>query len=965
MNTFFQNFIGLLLLLFVFEFQAQNFQLSNYSLKEGVPQSQINVIIQDEIGFLWFGTEGGGICRFDGNTFEVWDRSNGLQSNYINDLKWIDGKLYVASDKGLSIKEYNKFINFETDEVYKIGPFKNNIFLATEDGVQVFDGKNIETYSLNEVVNDIEFIDDLLWIATNNGLYKIELDKINRKQFEPILKGAFSSIHLSDQKVYGIKQSGGFIVYDYKTELLKSFYNEDKVLSLAIFNDGLWISVVNKGLLQLSNKTFEVLKRYNQISGIPEIGVTGMFQDKQQNKWVATKGEGVYKLKEHRFRNLFKNNLISSTLATSNAIWFGNDTGLTRINSKGFEKISIGEKVNSIAKFNNSILAGSSNGLAVLDSLRIIDTLSTKDGFVSSNFQKVLSREDKIWVILKEEGISSFSYDTATKTVFNHIHFGKSDGLYDLNIKDFELDAKNALWYVTEKGFFGYIDNNKIQHLGNQLPATIKIEGIEIHDNNIFVGTDADGVWMSPISNNPKFVNITKGTVANSKRIQQLLFDSENNLWVGTTRGVSKIEFKENYTSNKVRHFGFNEGFESLETTTGTSFMDKFNNLYFGTKRGLMVYQTTSLNQSNTKLPIGFTTVEVVYNPIDTINLKHWTNNAKVLNLKPEENHISFHYASVDINNPDAILYRWKLNTDTWSNWSKNNTISFPNLNAGDYVFMVESKSINSKNSNPIAFNFSIALKLVDKTWFRLSVFGFLLLTIIFISWNSIRKIRRKAVERNDKLMLKNHMLALEHKALQLQMNPHFIFNVLNSIKAMSLSDTDKMHIVINNFSLLLRGTLSNSRKDHISLEEEISTLNNYILVEQLIRPVPFEFSVNTVVSEDLEEIMIPSMLVQPFVENAIKHGFGSSVKDAKLEVNFKEQGELLMVEIKDNGIGYFQSQKRVQNVSHESVAVELSKERITTLAGENTLKIIELKNDQSMVIGSSIQFSIPLITDY
>ncbi len=210
--------------------------------------------------------------------------------------------------------------------------------------------------------------------------------------------------------------------------------------------------------------------------------------------------------------------------------------------------------------------------------------------------------------------------------------------------------------------------------------------------------------------------------------------------------------------------------------------------------------------------------------------------------------------------------------------------------------------------------------------------------------------------------MLENHLLSLEHKALQLQMNPHFIFNVLNGIKAMSKTDIEKMNTTINKFALLLRGTLMNSRKETISLKEEIVTLTNYVEVEQLMRKKSFNFKINFDSTIDIEEVLIPMMLVQPFVENAIKHGFLNNDKKGKLEVNFSIINENLHCEIKDNGLGFYHS-KTTKN--HQSVALEVTKERIENIAGENTLKIEELKDINSVVLGTLVQFSIPLLTDY
>ncbi|MEM7617483.1 MAG: histidine kinase, partial [Pseudomonadota bacterium] len=165
--------------------------------------------------------------------------------------------------------------------------------------------------------------------------------------------------------------------------------------------------------------------------------------------------------------------------------------------------------------------------------------------------------------------------------------------------------------------------------------------------------------------------------------------------------------------------------------------------------------------------------------------------------------------------------------------------------------------------------------------------------------------------EEHDRLQLEIHLLSLEKKALRLLMNPNFIFNVLNGIKAMAPTKPDKMNDTVNNFAALLRETLENSRKETISLDQEIKTLEHYIEVEQLMAEQPFSYEINTTTDIDIEEILIPPMLIQPFVENAIRHGIIKGPRVGKLSIDFKTTETELQIMITDNGIGIFHSQNQ------------------------------------------------------
>ncbi|PQB06556.1 hypothetical protein BST83_04800 [Polaribacter filamentus] len=196
-------------------------------------------------------------------------------------------------------------------------------------------------------------------------------------------------------------------------------------------------------------------------------------------------------------------------------------------------------------------------------------------------------------------------------------------------------------------------------------------------------------------------------------------------------------------------------------------------------------------------------------------------------------------------------------------------------------------------------------------------------------------------------------------------MNPHFIFNVLNGIKALGNSGkTEELNTTISQFSILLRSILSNSRKDEISLKEEIESLKNYIELEQKMSSKTFEYHIITNLNNiDIEEILIPTMLMQPFIENAIKHGIQANQK-GKITISFDVKHHFLNCSIVDSGIGIHQSKKEKINSNHDSLALKVSKERIQHLSMKNSFSIDEIVAD-SIIKGTKVWFKIPLKTDY
>ena len=693
---------------------------------------------------------------------------------------------------------------------------------------------------------------------------------------------------------------------------------------------------------------------------IIKLTVNKIIKDRQSTIWIAT-SNGLFKITENNFEYLLKGNKIKSLHNFENGLLIGVDKELYKVDETGIRQLLIDNKIHAInSSKTNKVFVGSNSNIFVLDSLKVVDTLNIK-----GEINKILIKDETVWAATTTNGIFSFSYDIATGSVFNQMHFEESEGVYDLAISDIEFDRIGRLWYASDKGFVGYIDNNIVKHLGKVLPIDAKIGTLIFHDTKLFLGTQGNGVWWSEVNKELKFSKLKGVEKLSSENINQLFFDSNDNLWIGTHKGLDKVLLDKYTQITSIKHFGRTNGFLGIETTKNTILEDDTRNLWFGTVNGLMKYEPSENKKDFVRPTIFFENIEVLYNELDTIDLSAWTNYDKTLNLKPSENHLSFSFKTIDLNNPTEIEYRWRLNAENWSPWSKDKSVNYSSLNAGNYVFEAQSRIINSQESKPIKFQFDIGVPFYEKLWVQLVALGLLL----FIGWlilrNYLKEIKVKNQRAQEKLKLENNLLSLEQKALQLQMNPHFIFNVLNGIKALGANDTDKMNTTINKFATLLRLTLSNSRQENITLDEEIKTLKNYIEVEQLMNEKEFKYSIDVASDIDVEEVLIPPMLIQPFVENAIAHGIKTIDGVGELKIAFTVLSEFLHCAVQDNGIGIEESISKKTNASHQSMALEVTKERIESLSGKDAFKIEQLEGTEDKILGTKVSFKIPLLTDY
>ncbi|MGS2725754.1 ligand-binding sensor domain-containing protein [Psychroserpens sp. BH13MA-6] len=996
-------FFGILCLAF-----TQNKQLRAYTLEDGLPQSQVYAIVQDEKGYLWVGTQGGGLARFDGTEFKVFNETHGLASNYISSLVINNNTLYIGSQLGVSVKlKNNRFEHIDLPEVNKLCVVQGNLYALTVNGIflvnKAFSAEKIKLNSeLDDIsIKDFMFYDQQYWIASQDGLWRFKSLKDKANTLEKLERNDFTALLGVNQKIFASTFDDGTIIFDSSSFDDQLLLREPlRINSTTLLNsDELWLATDSQGISVLNTESYNDMFFLNSANGLSVPNVRQIFQDRQSNIWIGTSGGGLYKYFQNNFKHFdtetgLNGNRVYAVHHDNNAIWISNsESGLMRIDNFGVHDIDIPQtfsevKIKTITSDQKGNLWAGSDGRGLLfhgsyikDSL-VVDTLknrksklpkevfvskvlNTENGFPYDWIRKIHVDKDAIYAATYSSGIVKFNYNPKTDSLTIKKIYAKVDGIQDLFIKDMVKDPTGRLWYSTQNGHLGYLKNNDITHLGNVLNQSTPINTILFDKNSVFLGTAGKGIWWSrddEFSNFKKLTGIKKTT---SENIYQLIFDNQGYLWVGTERGVDKLELDKDNIIKDAFFFGRNDGFLGMETCLNAVDKDNKGHLWFGALYGLTEYRPMESTQDTKKPELYLEDVKVAYKSLDSLNLGTWTNNDKVLKLPPEQTQISFSYKTIDLDHPNGVEYRYKLNNNEWSPWTTNETQDFAELNFGAYNFMVQSRNYRWKQSDAISFSFYIEPPMYKKPWFQWVIIAMVSLFIAFLVFQYVKRLKRKNAKEKERLKLENHLLSLEQKALRLQMNPHFIFNVLNGIKAMALSKPDKMNKTVNSFATLLRETLVNSRKDLISLDQEISTLKHYIEVEQLMSERSFSYDIVLDSQIDPEELLVPPMLIQPFVENAIRHGILNSPRDGELTLHFKEASNFLHVTIIDNGVGIFKSQEQKQKTDHQSMALTVTKERLESISGKGALKISEIKNEDGTIGGTRISFQLPLETDY
>jgi len=441
---------------------------------------------------------------------------------------------------------------------------------------------------------------------------------------------------------------------------------------------------------------------------------------------------------------------------------------------------------------------------------------------------------------------------------------------------------------------------------------------------NIFLGS-FDGIYV--YNNNKISDKITVKDGLSSNLVYSLLPDNKGGLWIGTNQGLSYFDLKlyHQTKTKSIKKFGKADGFMGGECNTGGLFLDNNNNLFVGTVNGLIKFNPDLYRSNNFFPKTHITGISVFYR--DTLLIEN-------LKLKHNQNNIKFTFIGLSFSNPEKILYSYKLNgfDKLWSPPSSENSAKYSNLPPGKYQLLV--KSCNDEKiwtPNPVEYSFEILKPFWKKWWFILGV-SLLFSAIVYVFVRQrISKI--KLIERNN-LNAQIEKANNELKALRAQMNPHFIFNSLNSIQHFVINHEEKSAVkYLGKFSKLIRKILNNSEEAFISLQEELSTLELYLELENLRFQNKFTYQIKIDDTIESDFIKIPSMIIQPYIENSILHGFGEIATGGSLTIEFTLKDGLLICIIDDNGVGInYSKQNKKENSLHVSLAGKISEDRLQLL---------------------------------
>lgn len=466
-----------------------------------------------------------------------------------------------------------------------------------------------------------------------------------------------------------------------------------------------------------------------------------------------------------------------------------------------------------------------------------------------------------------------------------------------------------------------------------KLPTALIKTIFEDSKNRLWLGSGSGLCWLKDRSAGV-FQNYELAAGLPDAFVQSIIEDDRGRLWLGTNNGLCCFDPE---TGRALASFDSKDGLPANQFSPNACAKGKSGELAFGTAEGLCLFHPDSLALNETIPPLEITDFEVNGAPFaltdDPAELDHF------------EKNIQISFATLDFSDPSQNRYQYFLEgyDSTWCEPTEVHSVSYTNLSPGKYALRVRgSNNEQVWNTSGAVQAFIIRKPWWQTWWFRLLVGG----AIVGLVYQFIRRREhrlRKRQEENERLIK-----YLQVQTLQAQINPHFIFNVLGAMQNQILSANPQeanRHLV--NLSKLIRRFLDSSvssappgkgmAQNEIPLEQEMELLKMYIEFEQLQRQGRFGYDVVVEKNINIANRTIPSMIIQPYVENAIKHGLLYMDDDegaGRLVVTFAQKEDILCVTVEDNGVGR-QRAAEIQRRSHQiykSHGTRLVEDRVAIL---------------------------------
>jgi len=953
-----------------------NYQL--ITVEDGLPSSTVYHIFQDSKGHIWFATDMG-VARFDAYEFEIFDLQDGLTDNCVFEIfEDYRGRIwFVPLNMMLSyyhdgkIKQYRynnkiKGIQGIDKRLYQKSTFYldslDNLYFGIKNlGLIKIDTSGNLSNLNHESTNSLEYftIDSkpfLIFKSLGNENHK---DLLCYHQDDTLYYNLSDTPQKASWRAFSLKMDKKSILYFGKTLFqMRGFHLEE---SRSINSEIIWMSKDDENNLWLGSMNGCYRYRNCHIGSehhkyLKDKSVSSVLKDHEGGYWFSTLHHGVYYSRNldvmiHNTKHGLITDQVEQVVSdSSNTIWIGYNKPyvamlekpgkISNITIQRDQMINQGISDLSYDKAKDGLWIARGEGLYFYDIK--LAKIRSKPFYPSvlGNVKCVFSEDHTLWFGLAQQYVKTDKEKVVYQSCLDDQYCRRVEALYKLG---------DTIYIGTLGGLWRY-HNNRYTHLGKNDPLLYhRITAIDTYKDNLILGTRGAGILIKQHSG---VIQITRknGLISNSITA---LDQSKDYLWVATNRGLSRLALN---SIKEADYQIFNiDSRKGLPTSELNDICISDESVYLATKKGLVSFKVDQVKPNPVAPEVNIT--EIAINEKDTLVRSTY-------DLSSQQNYITIHYHAVSYKQAGNIRYRYKMQglDSTW-NISKSPSKTFVTLPPGRYKFMVSaSNEDNIWNENPGSVIFNIKKPFTATRGF----YVMLILIIIAMVW-AVFYIYGKISKR--KKQLQRDINAYKQKMLRQQMNPHFIFNTLNSIQYFLLDDdTTSSLIYLTKFSKLMRIILDNSQYTFIPVEEEIRGLRLYLELESLRFESLFAFEIKIDESVNALEYKIPALMIQPYVENSIRHGLLHKKGAGYLLVQLKKREKSIHCIIEDNGIGRAKAEaiKIGKNYIKSSLGSKITSERIeilNSLYGEEIdVRYKDFYDDKGNPNGTRVEVFLPFI---
>jgi len=898
---------------------AQNPFIRHYSTADGLPSNTVNWIAQDLENFIWISTEGG-LVRYDGSTFTNYGMKDGLSHNEVVLVKadsygrvWLfclNGKRDFYYHNKIYNENNTPFLKELRGTFFFVQDKYNNLYFFSFHArrISVLDtNNNLKNYFLpsvpqenNPVSNDGMNIQYLTRLPSNEFLIwtYIGLYKTSDLSKKPELVTSFDSYHniyaLGDTIMYDViadklTNSSLLIRYINGTPGDTTLFTEDALDNDGVIveepNGNLWISSYTKGLFCLKNKKIIYHSDIKEIQCI--------HRDHEGNIWIDAKN-GIYKISpyildfKHYDNTNFQNEGIDALSQNPNGgLWCIENQKIYLFKKGKFFSYIINQP-DRVFKYiyglqNNTMIFGE-----YFYNKFVMTGISTDP----------VSRKIKYEKLFRLPADGQLSVDKTRSEICLNNHYKKELTTFS-SLNNFQeisrnpigvvlnafYNANNNLVVLKINGNF-ILQNNSLVPCDeyNALPRIWFKTQLNLDSDADIILTSADSLYM--IKGKKQFNLTSSFDVSLNTPFQRITYDNQK-MYLSTFRNIFICVDPLSIVDNKSVSLRLID----INFTDIRDILAYNDTLYVASGDGLTILPAESIDKIRTQVPLPYFQSVLINDSTADLYGDEVTVKGR--------NKISINFGSINFSH-NPVLYSYKLEgyDDDWTSGTTK-SVAYSNLQPGKYIFKVRTGKSNSPWSEPIEYQFTVKATLWNHPLF------YAFIAILVVGLFSMLVIRRKNLQLKHR-EIDHQMVTLEQKALQSMMNPHFIFNALSSIQTFLLQNKPgEAGLYLSQFARLIRQNLSAINSAMIILEEETDRLKNYMDLERLRMENKFDYSIVFDNGIEEDEVMIPTMIIQPFVENAIWHGISALDDKGMILISFvMHSPQAIRISIEDNGVG-------------------------------------------------------------